>query len=136
MYHRQDGMTLIEVILSITLLSLVLLTFAYVFIQSQMATTSTGTKQTALQLAQKHLSDILSGDSLPASGSSLPAPPSSPQNVDRFTYSGKETIGNASYDTFIFILNKDDSGNQTVVVRTFYGTKYVELYNYYTTNGE
>lgn len=134
MYHRQEGMTLIEVILSITLLSLVILTFAYVFIQSQAATTDNGTKQTALQLAQKYLSGVLSGNSLPAPSASQPAPPSSPQNVKQYRYEGSDTVGNASYETFAFVLNKDEDQNQPVVIRTFYGAKYVELYNYYTTN--
>lgn len=135
MNRKQAGMTLIEVIVSIALLSLVILTFAYVFIQSQSATTDNGTRQTALQLAQRHLSDVLSGDSLPAPAASQPVPPSSPSNVDHYKYDGNEKIGDTSFDTYVFILKPTD-GNQPVVVRTFYGTKYVELYNYYTTNGE
>jgi prepilin-type N-terminal cleavage/methylation domain-containing protein len=136
MYRRQKGMTLIEVVLSMTLLSLVILTFAYVFIQSQAATTDNGTRQTALQLAQKHLSAVLSGSRLPEPAASQPSPPSSPQNVAHYRYEGSETVGDASYKTFVFVLNKDEDQNQPVVIRTFYGAKYVELYNYYTTNGQ
>ncbi|GAY78568.1 hypothetical protein NBRC111894_4122 [Sporolactobacillus inulinus] len=54
MNRKQAGMTLIEVIAAIALLSIVILSFAYVFIQSQQVTTNNGDRLTALQLAQKN----------------------------------------------------------------------------------
>ncbi|MCQ2008505.1 MAG: type II secretion system protein [Sporolactobacillus sp.] len=137
MNRKQDGMTLIEVIAAITLLSIVILSFAYVFIQSQQVTTGNGSKLTALQLAQKKLSDILDGSSLPADpGSSQSSPTAVPSNTKYTIHSSSSTVGNATYETYVYVLNKDSDENQPIVVRTYYNnTNYVELYNYYTTSG-
>lgn len=134
MNRKQDGMTLIEVIAAITLLSIVILAFAYVFIQSQQVTTSNGSKLTALQLAQKKLSDILDDSSLPADPGASPSSPTAvPSNSKYWIHSSSSTIGNATYETYVYVLDADN-GNQPIVVRTYYNdTKYVELYNYYTT---
>lgn len=133
---KQDGMTLIEVIAAIALLSVVILTFAYVFIQSQQVTTDNGSKLTALQLAQKKLSEVLESDRLPDKPSStMPSPTAVPEDTDYFIKSNDAGQPN-EYDTYVYILKAVGTGPVPVVVRTYYdGPKYVELYNYYTTNG-
>lgn len=132
---KQSGMTLIEVIAAIALLSVVLLAFAYVFIQNQQITTDNGTKLTASQLTQKKLSEVLGAGTLPGKSSSAAASPTAvPENTDYFIESNDPGLPNG-YDTYVYILKTiDGSGLIPIVVRTYYGTKYVELYNYYTTN--
>lgn len=132
---KQSGMTLIEVIAAIALLSVMILTFAYVFIQSQQVTTDNGAKLTALQLTQKKLSEVLGAGTLPGKSPSAPtSPTAAPGNTDYFIESNDPGLPNG-YDTYVYILKTiGGTGAIPVVVRTYYGTKYVELYNYYTTN--
>lgn len=132
MNRKQDGMTLIEVILAITLLSMVILTFAYVFIQFQQVTTNNGDRLTALQLAQKRLSDVLSMDQLPAKpGTEVSSPTFAP---DHTSYIIHDQDNQENYQTYVYVLTESD-GNQPIVVRTYYSdSKYVELYNYYATS--
>lgn len=135
MNRKQDGMTLIEVIAAITLLSIVILAFAYVFIQSQQVTTSNGSKLTALQLAQKRLSDVLNANKPPQDlGTTVASPTEKPDNTQFTIHSSSDQVDHTTYETYVYRLN-DSDGNIPIVVRTYYNdTKYVELYNYYTTN--
>ncbi|WP_231516873.1 type II secretion system protein [Sporolactobacillus terrae] len=134
MNQKQAGMTLIEVIAAIALLSIVILTFAYVFIQSQQVTTNNGDRLNALQLAQKELSQVLSAETPPVnSGSTVSSPTASPLHTD-FTIKVPDEQ-NSIYKTYVYVLNKGSEDDQLlpIVVRTYYNdTKYVELYNYYT----
>jgi prepilin-type N-terminal cleavage/methylation domain-containing protein len=138
MAHHQDGMTLIEVIASIALLSVVILTFAYVFIQSQQFTTMNGDRQTALQLAQKKLSETLAGPLPEQNTSEVPFNPDVPDSWIRIDYRQEP---NSAYRTFTFKKLPDspesDPGRPLMImVRTYYDREhhYIELYNYYTTN--
>ncbi|MCO7175621.1 prepilin-type N-terminal cleavage/methylation domain-containing protein [Sporolactobacillus kofuensis] len=136
MNRKQDGMTLIEVILAITLLSMVMLTFAYVFIQFQQVTTNNGDRLTALQLAQKRLSDVL--ENLPNDpGKNVQSPTAEPSHTNYTVHDGADTatIDHGTYQTYVYVIAKDNDGKQMVVVRTYYSnTNYVELYNYSTTS--
>ncbi|QAA24054.1 type II secretion system protein [Sporolactobacillus terrae] len=137
-------MTLIEVIAAITLLSIVILTFAYVFIQSQQVTTDNGDRLTALQLAQKRLSDALNDPGLPSKpdvSNTSDAPPSpNPGDQDQrdkiiHTDSDNDTLDHQTYKSYVYLFNEDSDGKQMIVVRTYYNSsKYVELYNYYMSN--
>lgn len=137
-HGKNKGFTLIEVLAAITLLSLVLLTFASSFIQGQQITTNNGVRQTALEIGQQELSKILSdGDSGHAS-SGLNATTLSLNNLPSgYSYyqDGSSLIMNkGTYQIFVFLQNSASSRDpEMVVVRVYYGelnsNKYIEVYN-------
>jgi prepilin-type N-terminal cleavage/methylation domain-containing protein len=140
MNRKQAGMTLIEVIAAIALLSIVILSFAYVFIQSQQVTTNNGDRLTALQLAQKRLSDALDDPDLTekpdvTNTSAPPRPNPGDANLVKIIHaeSDNDTIDHTTYKSYVYLFKEDSDEKRMIVVRTYYnGTKYVELYNYYT----
>ncbi|MTT31745.1 prepilin-type N-terminal cleavage/methylation domain-containing protein [Terrilactibacillus sp. BCM23-1] len=132
---NDKGMTLIEILAAITLLSVVLISFASFFIQSGRVTTFNGVKSTALQLAQNQISKTTyAGSTLGCSTQSISSPTPVPQGSKCIVNLTKQVSDNHTYQLYTYLLEPSNNTNlSTYVVRSYYSnTNYVELYNYYT----
>lgn len=134
MIYKNSGMTLIEVLASVTLLSIIILTFSYVFIQSQMVTTRNGGRLTALQLAQKELSSCLTLEEGDYPENARTDVENTPEHPDNWVFLYLiENGADSSFKTYVFEDHPENSeGDPMYIVRTYYGeqSRFVELYNF------
>jgi prepilin-type N-terminal cleavage/methylation domain-containing protein len=138
MLKSEKGMTLIEILASVTIITVVLTTFFSFFIQNRFHTGLNGQKFAAEQLAQQKLSNVLQ---LPEENV-LSHHCSAPPEISRLPlacFDFKDKIGGHTYRTYVFVEKKDTTGLHLVISRAYYKKdNYTELYNYYTpeNNGE
>lgn len=136
MLKSEKGMTLIEVLASIVIISVVLTTFFAFFIQSHINTAMNSDKLTASQLSEAKLSTILRSTDSDVLHHSCSLPTGTATvHLSCFDYTSH--IGKSVYHTYVFIQAKDDSGLYPVISRTYYRAgNYTELYNYYSLPGQ
>ncbi|WP_141603889.1 type IV pilus modification PilV family protein [Terrilactibacillus laevilacticus] len=135
MTYNDKGMTLIEILAAITLLSVVLISFASFFIQGSRVTSFNGVKSTALQLAQDQISKITYAQSAPGCpAQSISSPTSTPIGHQCIVNHTEQVSGNHTYQLYTYLLEPSNNAHLPIfVVRSYYNhTNYVELYNYYT----
>src|SRR4051794_9836701 len=119
MLKSEKGLTLIEILASITIITVVLTTFFSFFIQNHIHTTINGEKFTATQLAQQKLAEVLQipEKNILTHHCSVPQGRTFPHQT---CYNFTEKIGRNSYDTYVFVQKEDSSGLYPVISRTFY----------------
>ncbi len=131
MLKSEKGMTLIEILASVIIITVVLTTFFSFFIQNHIHTALNGEKYTATQLAEQKLSNVLQLPEDNMLSHHCPAPPDlAPQHIACNDFN--DTIGNRSYHTYVFVQEKDKTGLYMVISRSYYKKdSYAELYNYF-----
>jgi prepilin-type N-terminal cleavage/methylation domain-containing protein len=135
MIYKNSGMTLIEVLASIAILSIILIGFGSVFTLNAKHTGTNDSRLTAQNLAEKEMNEALSKPNLNTEELCTDKPANAPEHTG--CQKSEVEIAKHTYATYIFTRNSAPDALPTIIVRTYYNeNNYVELYDYYTTNSD
>lgn len=131
----EKGFTLIEVLLSVTLLAIVLMTFFSFFVQGGKMTAANADKLAAVHLAHKYLEEYVNlpgGTGEDLLSATCSPPPDSPADLIGCKALAPVEMNGHTYKIWLFVQDAGElPGYYPVIVRAYYGTHYVETFGYY-----